>query len=230
MDASKERVNELFLSFVSDHWRKFLFPLAAVAVVVALLFIPRGQADHETIIMSDQNSFSTLLDDSLEKVPELPSEEVTQMPAIPLDIIVDVKGAVRHPGVYTMKDGDRLIDAINAAGGYLPDANSKMINHAMKLTDEFFIYIPEEGEEMTEMPLTVVQSPLSNSTEDAKVNINTATESELMTISGIGPSKAEAIIRYREEHGLFSSIESLTEVSGIGQKTFEKLEHSITIQ
>lgn len=229
MDATKERVNVIFLSFVSEHWRKFLFPLAAVAVIVAFLLIPRGQADNGDIIMGDQNSFSTLLDETSDKVPELPPEEVTQLPVPPPEIIVDVKGAVRHPGVYTMKDGDRLIDAINAAGGYIPEADSKMINHAMKLTDEFLIYIPVEGEEITEMPTTVVQSPSTNSSEDAKVNINTATESELMTISGIGPAKAMAIINYREEHGLFSSIESLTEVSGIGQKTFEKLEHLITI-
>ena len=63
-------------------------------------------------------------------------------------IVVDVKGAVRHPGVYTMQEGDRLIDAINAAGGYLPDADSRMLNHAMKLTDEFVIYVPVEGEEV----------------------------------------------------------------------------------
>ncbi len=62
-----------------------------------------------------------------------------------------MKGAVRHPGVYSMQEGDRLIDAINAAGGYLPDADSRMLNHAMKLADEFVIYVPIEGEESSDI-------------------------------------------------------------------------------
>ena len=67
---------------------------------------------------------------------------------IPLVIVIDVKGAVRYPGVYSMQEGDRLIDAITAAGGYLPDADSRMLNHAMKLFDELVVYVPVEGEEM----------------------------------------------------------------------------------
>lgn len=223
MDATEERVNLLFLSFVSDNWRKFLFPIAAIAVIAAFLFIPRGQSDNGMIVMSEQNPPFELLEEN-------PSEEVNPIVHQPEIIIVDVKGAVRRPGVYTMEEGDRLIDAINAAGGYVPDADSKMINHAMKLTDEFLIYIPLEGEELPEMNDIVQQSSSSIKSDDRFVNINTADESELMTIPGIGPAKATAIISYREEHGLFSAPESLMDVSGIGKKTFEKIAQLITIK
>lgn len=213
----------LFLSFVSDNWRKFLFPLAAIAVIVAFLLIPRGQADNGMIIMSEQTPFSELIEEDVE-------QEVEEQALVPEMIVVDVKGAVRRPGVYTMQEGERLIDAINAAGGYVPEADSKMINHAMKLTDEFLIYIPLEGEEIREDIHFMVESSPTPEVSDGTVNINTANENELMSIPGIGPAKATAIIQYRDEHGLFSAPESLMDVSGIGQKTFEKLAHQITVK
>ena len=100
-----------------------------------------------------------------------------------------MKGAVRHPGVYSMQDGDRLIDAINAAGGYLPNADSRMLNHAMKLADEFVVYVPIEGEEV--QAISYYSDKWDKSPQDdGKVNINTADEKELMTIPGIGPVKS----------------------------------------
>jgi competence protein ComEA len=223
MDTVLERVKVLFLSFVSDNWRKFLFPMAAIAVIVAFLLIPHGQADNGQLVLSDQNPnpFKEINEEDNKEV----NETVLKVPAV---IMVDVKGAVRHPGVYTVEEGDRLIDAITAAGGYLPDADSRLLNHAMKLTDELLVYVPLVGEEPLEggMSLVVQQNPQNN---DGLININTADEILLMTINGIGPAKASAIINYREEHGPFISPESIMDVSGIGQKTFEKLEHQITV-
>ncbi|MBO0587015.1 helix-hairpin-helix domain-containing protein [Sporosarcina sp. E16_8] len=197
-------------------------PIAAIAVISAFLFFPKGQADDNTFVMSDQNPFPELIEEKIEE------EIVTSVQIAPAPIVVDVKGAVRHPGVYAMQDGDRLIDAINAAGGYLPKADSRMLNHAMKLVDEFVVYVPIEGEEV----LAISYSPISGtsaSQDDGKVNINIADEKELMTIPGIGPSKAAAIVQYRTDKGSFKSPESLMEVSGIGEKTFEKLEFKITV-
>ena len=91
--------------------------------------------------MSEQNPFPELIEEEMKKK----LKQTVQIAPVP--IVVDVKGAVRHPGVYSMQEGDRLIDAINAAGGYLPDADSRMLNHAMKLADELVIYVPIEGEE-----------------------------------------------------------------------------------
>ena len=222
MDTAKGRVTVLFLSFVSENWRKFLFPVAAIAVIIVFLLIPRGQAGNESIVISEQNPFPELIDDEPEEV----SEPVTT----PAMIVVDVKGAVRHPGVYPMQGGDRLIDAINAAGGYVPEADSRLLNHAIKITDELLIYVPLVGEELPEGGTDLLTSGNSEANDDGIVNINTASESELMTISGIGPAKATAIIQFRNEQGPFSAPESLMEISGIGQKTFEKLEHQIKVK
>lgn len=222
MDAAEERVTVLFLSFVSGKWRKIITPIAAIAVISAFLFFPKGQADDNTFVMSEQNPFPELIEEKIEE------EIVSSIQIAPAPIVVDVKGAVRHPGVYSMQDGDRLIDAINAAGGYLPNADSRMLNHAMKLADEFVVYVPIIGEEVLDISFTPL-SGVSAPQDDGKVNINTADEKELMTIPGVGPSKAAAIVQYRTDHGDFKSPESLMEVSGIGQKTFEKLESQITV-
>jgi competence protein ComEA len=222
MDAAEERVTVLFLSFVSGKWRKIITPIAAIAVLSAFLFFPKGQADENTFVMSDQNPFPEVIEEERVEVVE------NSIPIAPVPVVIDVKGAVRHPGVYSMKDGDRLIDAINAAGGYLPNADSRMLNHAMKLADEFVIYVPIEGEEVLDISFTPLIGT-NASQDDGKVNINTADEKELMTIPGVGPSKAAAIIQYRTDQGPFKSPESLMEVSGIGQKTFEKLESQITV-
>lgn len=220
MDAAYERVIFLFLSFVSEHWRKFLFPAIAVTVVAVFLLIPRGQANN-----SEQHLFPELI---VEEQEEVVIEEIV----VPTILIVDVKGAVVHPGVYTLEEGDRLIDAIEAAGGYAKEADSRMLNHAMKVVDEMLVYVPAVGEEMPEeatAPIVVNATGQSSSTGGV-VNINTADESQLMTISGIGPAKAVAIIEHRNEHGAFNAPESLMEVSGIGKKTFEKLKDKITVK
>jgi len=107
------------------------------------LLIPRGQADNGQLVLSEQNP---LIQEDIEKNSEAEEPDI-QTPVV---IVVDVKGAVRHPGVYTMEVGNRVIDAVNAAGGYLPDADSRLLNHAMKLVDELLIYVPVEGEELSE--------------------------------------------------------------------------------
>lgn len=220
-------------SFLSKHWRKFLFPLIVVSVILAILFTPRGREEKEPIVLSEATPFLESNDEKIDSEDhqnelEAASDEVSSM------LIVDVRGAVLHPGVYALEDDDRLIDAINAAGGYIESADTKLINHAQKLADEMLIYIPVEGEEITEtaaraeVPPTV-SSPSSLSESDT-VNLNTASEAELMTLSGVGPAKAAAIIQHREEHGKFQSKEDLMNISGFGQKTFEKLEAHISVE
>ena len=195
--------------------------MAAIAVIAAFLLIPRGQADNGQLVLSEQNPLKEIHEEDNKEVNE---EAELVLPAI---IMVDVKGAVRHPGVYTMDMGNRVIDAINAAGGYLPDADSRLLNHAMKLSDELLIYVPLEGEVLSDSETNLVLQ--QNTQNDGLVNINTADETLLMTISGIGPAKATAIINYRDEHGPFSSPESIMDVSGIGEKSFEKLKHQIKV-
>ncbi|WP_459044225.1 helix-hairpin-helix domain-containing protein [Sporosarcina sp. CAU 1771] len=213
------RVNALFLSFVSSHWQKIVIPIVAIATLVVFLFIPREQASTSSSVSGDVTLFPELIEEP---------EEIIPIEEIPSVIIVDVKGAVRHPGVYSMQEGDRIIDVIAASGGYLPDADSRLLNHAAKVVDELVIYVPIEGEEMPEENSSFLQGE-SASKDDGKVNINSADLSQLTTIPGIGPAKASAILAYRDENGLFKSTSDLMNISGIGQKTFDKLEHLIKL-
>lgn len=221
-----ERVKLLFLTKLGK-WRKIITPIAAIAVLSVILFFPREQTDDHLTVESGQSPVFELL----EEQPIIAEEEPIQLvEPEPVTIVVDIQGAVKYPGVYSLAEGDRLIDAIHAAGGYLPEASSRMLNHAMKLTDEFYLYVPSEGEEIdfSISDTTIIQAN-DDKKDDIKVNINLADIQELMTIPGIGPSKAAAIIQYREDNGAFPSTESLLDVSGIGQKTFDKLETFITV-
>ncbi|AJD91587.1 hypothetical protein JMA_22700 [Jeotgalibacillus malaysiensis] len=133
-------------------------------------------------------------------------------------LFVDIKGEVKREGVYEMSAGDRVIDLIRKAGGELPEADMAAVNMAQKLQDEMVIIVPALSSEMKGT------TPAQSDT----ININTADQSELETIPGIGPAKASAIIQYREENGQFKSVEELMNISGIGEKTFEKLKELIS--
>lgn len=139
--------------------------------------------------------------------------------------IVDVKGQVKFPGVYEVEEHLRVHDVIQLAGGFLEMANETAINLAQKISDEMVIYVPHLDEEINDT-LTDTWSP---SQDEKKVSLNQATAGELETLPGIGPSKAAAIIKYREEVGKFKSIDELTNVSGIGEKTLEKLRDSLDL-
>ncbi|WP_258535637.1 helix-hairpin-helix domain-containing protein [Bacillus sp. 03113] len=144
-------------------------------------------------------------------------------------MMVDVKGAVQHPGIFEAKPGDRVMDIITKAGGLRENANKDSVNFALKVVDEMVIYIPEIGE-VQEQQITSIENPGNVQDGSGKVNLNKANEEELQTIPGIGPSKAAAIIEYRESNGPFKKIEDLQSISGIGEKTFEKLKDHITVQ
>ncbi|MFD2213886.1 helix-hairpin-helix domain-containing protein [Metabacillus endolithicus] len=140
-------------------------------------------------------------------------------------IIIDVKGAVQKPGVYEISANARVHEIIEKAGGLSDQADEAAVNLASSLEDGMVVYIPLIGENK-ENPF---QSTNENKDNPKKININLATSEELQTLSGIGPSKADAIISYREENGQFKSIEGLLEVSGIGEKSLEKLKEEVTV-
>ena len=145
---------------------------------------------------------------------------------------VDIKGAVVTPGVYQVPPGSRVQDIVGLAGGLREDAATAYVNLAAKVEDQQLIYVMTEVEATqsdTPLPATAPATGNTPDQSEAKVNINTADASLLQTLSGIGIKKAEAIIAYREEHGPFASVDDLQEVSGIGEKTVEKLRASITI-
>lgn len=137
------------------------------------------------------------------------------------ELYVDIKGAVKFPGVYQIKEG-RVIDAIELAGGFSIEADSDQLNLAQKLSDQMVILVPEQGQDVGILSLKDGET-----LEEVRVNINSADKEELQTLTGIGPGKAAGILAYREENGSFQSIEELKNVSGIGEKTFEKLKEQI---
>ncbi|RIO28578.1 transporter, partial [Staphylococcus saprophyticus] len=146
--------------------------------------------------------------------------------------------AVQHPDIYKMKDTDRVKQLVDKAI-LLKDADLSSVNLAEKLQDQKVIYIPKIGDK-DQKDINMNHFALKNNhTEDSKkgnstinseqININDATESQLLTINGIGPTKAKAIIEYRQQHGPFESVEQLKDVNGIGAKTLEKIGSKLTI-
>lgn len=213
-------------SFITEKWRTLLIPFAAIAVISAVLFFPREPSDS----FSEEHG-SPLFEpfEPAEPEDEIIPEAELAAETVPSPILVDVKGAVKFPGMYSLKEDDRLLDAVNAAGGYTEAADTRLLNHAQKLYDEAVIYVPVSGEEP---PLYEQPAALASSGDgvDGLVNINTADLQGLQALPGIGPSKAAAILQYREENGVFTEPAGLKNVSGIGDKTFEKLEAHITLK
>lgn len=145
-------------------------------------------------------------------------------------ITVDVKGAVKKAGIYELKPGSRVHDAIQQAGGLLDNADSKSINLAQKLSDEAVVYVAVEGEEVSPVASTTgADTGGTAGQKSGKVNLNKATEADLQTISGIGQKRAQDIIAYRESAGGFKLVDDLKNVSGIGAKTLEKLKEYVTV-
>lgn len=136
-------------------------------------------------------------------------------------IIIDVKGAVNKEGVYEMKEGDRVKDAVQKAGGFLSEVDMKKVILAQIVQDQMLLYIPSKNESE--------QGMFTSSKEDGKIRINTAAKEQLEKITGIGSRKAESILKYREEHGPFQKIEDLLEIDGIGAKSLEKIKDQIII-
>ena len=139
-------------------------------------------------------------------------------------IFVDVKGAVKHPGVFETTKDKRVKDLIEEAGGLLDDADTSTLNLSQKVKDQMIIYVLKHGEK----PKQISDGGSSSSNTDV-ININTANKEQLMKISGVGKTKAEAIISYREKNGDFKKKEDITKVRGIGKATFEKIKDKIEV-
>lgn len=145
-------------------------------------------------------------------------------------IKVHIAGSVVTEGIIELEEGARVADAIKEAGGTTADANTKKINLAQKLQDGQKIYIPNQNETeediMENLGETIEENRINSS---SKVNINTATQTELELLSGIGPSIASKIISYRKENGKFKTIEDIKNVPGIGEAKFNSIQDQITV-
>ena len=142
-------------------------------------------------------------------------------------ITVDVKGAVKSPGIYDLPVGSRVNDAVQKAGGLTEQADSKSLNLAQKVSDEALVYVPTKGEEAVSQQSG--SGTASSTSKEKKVNLNKASLEELKQVKGLGGKRAQDIIDHRESNGKFKSVDELKKVSGIGAKTIEKLKDYVTV-
>lgn len=198
-----------------EQYKFYVIGAAAVLIILSYFFVSHINAPADDISFDFQT------------VEELPPDE----PALPEQsstVFVEVKGAVHSPGVYELPVDARVKNVLDIAE-LSDNADLMTVNQSLKLVDEMVIYIPYEGEINQEAALPGI-AETTNSSESELVNLNTAGTQELTTLNGIGEKKAQAILTYREEQGLFSTLEELKNIPGIGDKTFENLEPYITIK
>ena len=165
-------------------------------------------------------------------LPPTVTPVVTSTPAV-RKIAVYINGAVEKPGVYTFAEGSRVVDALQAAGGFLPTAEGDSINQAAPLRDGQQVYVPFKGTPPPPgLPAALPAAPPTGRAAApapvGPVNLNTAGPEELDTLPGIGPALADRIIEYRQKNGPFQRPEDLKKVSGIGDKVYENLKERIT--
>lgn len=159
---------------------------------------------------------------TLLKMPrqEGPLEIIQPTPSAPKEIRVYVSGAVSRAGVYSLREGQRVEDALAAAGGAAPQADVSRLNLAARVRDEMQIYVPLPGE----APPSAIQAA------DSRIDINTAPAALLESLPGVGPVTAQKIIAHRQKNGLFKRVEELTEAKLVGASTFEKIKDLITVR
>ncbi|MBJ7928051.1 MULTISPECIES: helix-hairpin-helix domain-containing protein [Bacillus cereus group] len=194
-----------------DFPKKWLGLVAIIVTVLFLFFWKTNQHTERLVIATDVQAKDV---EKKSKPKILDAKEQKK-------ILIDMKGAVVKEGVYEMKEGDRFKDAVEKAGGFLPEADIKKVNLAQIVQDQMILYVPNKNEQ--------VQDVATSSKGEGKVQINAASKEQLEKITGIGSRKAESILKYREEHGPFQKIEDLLEIDGIGVKSLEKIKDQIII-
>lgn len=204
-------------------WQIALPAAAGLLMATFLIFSQPAKSDQTGLTDFPQTEQTSSSSDQTEEVSTEASEEPTQL-------VVDVKGAVEKPGLYTLEAGARVNDAVEAAGGLTSQADPKSVNLAQKLSDEAVIYVASKDENVSVVSNTTASSAMSQEGNESKVNLNTATEADLQTISGIGAKRATDIIAYREANGGFKSVDDLNNVSGIGDKTMESIRPYVTVE
>ncbi|MDN6028888.1 MAG: helix-hairpin-helix domain-containing protein [Lactobacillus sp.] len=227
---NKQDIITAVIAFVKRHR---LLCLGAVTMIGVLIIFFSSQQHEVTLVAEPTKQVKPQQDSATRRSTATQSEKIT----------VDLTGAVKHQGVYTLARNSRLQDLLEFAGGLTQRAQLRAINRAVVLQDQAKVYIPYRGEKVTPAPNSALatsapsSSPTSsaatpnNSAETAsnKVNLNTASVTDLQKLTGIGPKKAEQIIAYRTQNGGFKAIEDLTKVSGIGEKTFAALKDQLAI-
>ena len=201
---------------------KIIVICVSLGLILGGFFLLKPVAQTPAKESNLQTEFTTVSKDSTdEKEDGNQKEEVVEQDLI----TVDVKGAVKSPGIYDLPVGSRINDAVQKAGGLTDNADSKSINLAQRISDEALVYVPTKEEATSQE----TQSSASNTKENKKVNLNKASLEELKQVKGLGAKRAQDIIDHRESNGKFKSVDELKKVAGIGAKTIEKLKEYVTV-
>lgn len=198
---------------------KIIVICASLGLVLGGFFLLKPVAQAPAKENNLQTEVTTVSKD--EKEDKNQKEEVVEQDLI----TVDVKGAVKLPGIYDLPVGSRINDAVQKAGGLTDNADSKSINLAQRISDEALVYVPTKEEATSQE----AHLNASNTKENKKVNLNKASLEELKQVKGLGAKRAQDIIDHRESNGKFKSVDELKKVSGIGAKTIEKLKEYVTV-
>ena len=225
-----------FITFAYRHRKEIIigiiiFIIVSTLITACVIYYLKQDKDKEEIIVEEKN--------------ELIKKE-TKTNIKETEYRVDIKGQINSPGIYSMKASSRIIDVINEAGGLTDIADTSVINLSKKITDEMVIIIYSQEQvanfskvkEIEKQVQDKCNQPDENSLKNdacittdkitTKVSINTSTKEQLMTLQGIGESKANDIIKYREENGPYETIEDLKKVPGIGENLFAQIKEDIT--
>lgn len=216
------------------HLKKIFLILLGISIILSgVIFV---------LYKNNQSKTEEVIDIFKDNEDEEEATEIEEEKENTEKIFVDIKGMVANPGVYEVDSKARVNDVINIAGGLIEGADTSVINLAKIVTDEMTIIIYSNKEVLEKYREEVcicdcpeitndacIDNNVDNNNNNEIVNINTATREELMTVSGIGESKSEEIIKYREENGKFDTIDEIKNVSGIGESLFEKIKDHITV-
>lgn len=241
--------------YIDEHLNQVLIGLISVIVIFIIIIGVMTFHRQSTATLDGQNGFANSISSSESSSTSVASTEEDSRSPEPSSstanqqMYVDVKGAVKNPGVYQINANMRVVDAINLAGGYNHSADRKHINLAQKLSDQQVVYVPIRGEVKGNPVTSTNPGPQASAASSAsesqtgdsqdvttassgneqQINLNTADKTKLQELNGIGEKKADQIIAYRQAHGQFKRIEELKDVPGFGDKTFDNLKSSICV-
>lgn len=228
---------EKIKNFINEKKKYIIIAFLVVLGGIYYFNSHKAEVDNSSLVSPSisnnqaKDNFNELQSSSISKSEE---SNTKTMKTASTKVTCDISGAVKHGGVYTLKQGARLVNLIEVAGGLTEKAQVKAINRAQLLKDQDQIYIPHEGEKVDQpsMTNTNANSNSSDQTTSAgidQIHLNSATVADLQKLSGIGQKRAEQIIQFRDANGGFKQIEDIKKVSGIGEKTFDKFKDQLAL-
>ncbi|CAI2685985.1 helix-hairpin-helix domain-containing protein [Apilactobacillus kunkeei] len=207
---------------IDEHAYKILIGLLLIAFSLGLVII--------LIMNQNSNDANNLATDYSEQSSVVASSSsYKSQSSASGDLYIDVKGEVKHPGVYQIPSNNRVTDVIKEAGGFKADADKQSVNLAKVLNDQDVVVVNKKGASGSSSFASSNNTITGNSANNVKVNLNTSDLNELQKLDHVGEKKAKKIIDYRNQHNGFHSIDEIKQVSGFGDKTFERLKDSLEL-